>query len=133
MPTLQERSGDLALLVDRLVAQLADGGGRQISLSNASRNLLEGQHWPGQVAQLNEVLGRAVAFSPGREIQTELLEEILKEGQLSVDQIRSESNKRERELLISTMQETGGNIKRTAEILGKSRPAIYRSLKKYWL
>jgi transcriptional regulator of acetoin/glycerol metabolism len=29
------------------------------------------------------------------------------------------------------MHTTGGNIKRTAELLGKSRPAVYRLLKKY--
>jgi DNA-binding NtrC family response regulator len=131
VPTLQERSGDLPELVVAMVLELAQIAGREVCLSEASKTWLEGRNWPGQEAQLKEVLRRAVAFSPGREIQTKLLEEILSESELSVAQFRNEQGRQERERLIATMHTTGGNIKRTAELLGKSRPAVYRLLKKY--
>jgi DNA-binding NtrC family response regulator len=39
----------------------------------------------------------------------------------------------EREAIAQTLERTGGNVKRTAEILNYHRPRLYRKLKSYGL
>ncbi len=131
VPKLQERVGDVPTLANRLVETIAREMGRKVSLAPECADLLEGRLWPGHVRELGDVLSRAVAFSPGRVVQASLLEEILSERTLGVEHFRTERDRSEREQLIAAMRETGGNIKRTAEMLGKSRPAVYRLIKKH--
>ena len=133
LPTLQERHGDIPELAEALVQDLAKAVRRDVRLSRGAHKLLEGQNWPGQLHQLRELLQKAVTYSPGREIQEPLVQELLRENELSIGQFRSEHSRQERERLINAMRETGGNIRRTAELLDKSRPAVYRLLKKYEL
>ena len=107
------------------------GAGRRVTLSGEAQQLIEIREWPGNLAQLSRVLRRAFTFSRGRVVQAEELREILAEEELSASHFRNEHNERERETLIRTMRETGGNVKRSAEIMGKSRAAIYRLLEKH--
>jgi DNA-binding NtrC family response regulator len=39
----------------------------------------------------------------------------------------------EREAIAQTLERTGGNVKKTAEILDYHRPTLYRKLKKFGL
>jgi DNA-binding NtrC family response regulator len=39
----------------------------------------------------------------------------------------------EREAIAQTLERTGGNVKKTAQILNYHRPTLYRKLKKYGL
>ena len=50
---------------------------------------------------------------------------------MSLDQIRARATARERQELIGALERTGGNVSSTAEILGKSRAAVYRLMEKY--
>ena len=49
----------------------------------------------------------------------------------SVASMREERRFLERERLVRTLQETGGNITHTADILERSRAAVYRMIDKY--
>jgi len=131
VPSLRDRKGDLGAIADALVEQFARAAQREVALSEDARDLVIASTWPGNLAQISRVLSRAVTFSPGRVIQSDDMKVLIAEGELSVSHFRREHANRERESLIRTMHETGGNIKRTAEILGKSRAAIYRLLEKH--
>ncbi len=131
VPSIRSRTQDLEVIVDTLVEQFATGAGRRVTLSGEAQQLVEMREWPGNLAQLSRVLRRAFTFSRGRVVQVEELREILAEEELSASHFRNEYNERERETLIRTMRETGGNVKRSAEIMGKSRAAIYRLLEKH--
>ena len=39
----------------------------------------------------------------------------------------------EREAILQTLERTGGNVKKTAQILNFHRPTLYRRLRKYGL
>ncbi len=132
VPALRERAEDIAPLADALVERFGgELGRRRLRLSAPARRLLASHHWPGNVRQLEQVLERAVAFSKGREIRQEVVADLLAEVEESIASIRDEHSAEQREILLRTLRETGGNVTRTAERLGKSRPAVYRLIERY--
>jgi len=132
VPPLRERLEDVpdlaASMVERLAAEV---GRRRVRLSAPALEVLGNYRWPGNLRQLERVLERAVAFSKGREIRREVVEEVLGEIEESVASIRERYSTEEREALLTALRDTGGNVSRTADILGRSRPAIYRLIEKY--
>ena len=56
---------------------------------------------------------------------------IFEELEESLADIRARHSASERATLLRKLRETGGNVTRTAEDLGKSRSSIYRLIDKY--
>jgi two-component system response regulator PilR (NtrC family) len=132
VPPLRDRIEDIGPLADALVERFgAELGRRRLRLSAPARELLTSYRWPGNLRQLEQVLERAVAFSKGREIRREVVGDLLGEIEESLASIRHDYTEAQRESLLMTLRETGGNVTRTAEILGKSRPAVYRLIERY--
>jgi DNA-binding NtrC family response regulator len=77
VPPLRERSGDLNLLIDHLLALVnreaaaSEPGYRDKKLSAGARNLLQRHPWPGNVRELLNTLQRAAIWSDGPSISTE--------------------------------------------------------------
>jgi DNA-binding NtrC family response regulator len=131
LPPLRERPEDVPAIADRLVVRLADSIGRQTSLSPSARSYLRGRVWQGNINQLEQLLERAVAFCSNRSIRRELLVELVDDFEESLQTIRKRHGMRERDDLLDALQQTGGNISRTAEKMGRSRGAIYRLIEKH--
>jgi formate hydrogenlyase transcriptional activator len=67
MPPLRERHGDIPVLVDRLVARLAERHRRQIDvIPTVVLDQLCAYDWPGNVRELENVLERAVITTADR-------------------------------------------------------------------
>lgn len=131
LPPLRERRGDLRLVAEALLADLAARLGRQQpELDLAAVRVLARQPWPRNLAELRALLERAVAFA-GRRIDEPLVRELLREERPSVARLREERNWRERESLLRALETAGGNIAEAARHLGKSRAAVYRLIEKY--
>lgn len=82
LPPLRDRTGDVGLLVDHLLAQVnrdAEGepGFKEKKLSAGARNLLLGHPWPGNVRELLNTLHRAAIWSDGATISSEDVREAL--------------------------------------------------------
>lgn len=132
LPPLRERSEDVEPIAKALLARIGAAVGRgRIQLSPAALRHLERGRFPENVRQLERLLERAAAYSPGRTIRRQALQDLMVDLEDSVASMRDERVLLERERLLRTLQETGGNITRTAEILGKSRAAIYRLIEKH--
>ncbi|MDJ0851634.1 MAG: response regulator [Myxococcota bacterium] len=132
VPPLRDRSEDIGPLADSLVERFgSELGRRRLRLSAPARRLVASYHWPGNVDQLEQVLERAVAFSKGRGIRHDVVADLLAEVEESIASIRDDHSAEQRERLLRTLRETGGNVTRTAALLGKSRPAIYRLMERY--
>jgi len=58
MPPLRERREDIAVLVDELLVQLAQGA-RPLRIERAALDAIVGHDWPGNVRELRNVLERA--------------------------------------------------------------------------
>ena len=66
LPPLRAREGDVALLVDHLLPEIAARSGREnVRLDDEARAALCAWKWPGNVRELDNELQRAVALSSG--------------------------------------------------------------------
>ena len=93
--------------------------------------------WPGNVRELESVVEHAVLFATEAELTPESLPEHVhttQDGQfrcvippyMSMEEI-------EREAIAQTLERTGGNVRKTAEILKYHRPRLYRKMKSFGL
>ena len=131
LPPLRTIRDDIPAIAESLVAHSCQRVGRRVKLSPAAREFLRHQAWPGNAAQLEQVLERSIAFTRGRQVRRETVRDVLAELEESLDSIREHRSLLEREALIRSIRETGGNITRAAEMLGKSRGAVYRLIEKH--
>jgi two-component system response regulator HydG len=66
IPPLRAREGDIALLIDHYLEQLAQEHGKEaLSIDQAALDALAAYSWPGNVRQLRNVLESMVIFSNG--------------------------------------------------------------------
>ena len=131
LPALRHVPSDIGVIAERLVERLGERVGRRVRLSPAARDFLSAQAWPGNTQQLEQLLERSIAFTRGRQIRRDTVHDVLADLEESLDRIRRQHAHLERERLFRAIRETGGNVSRTAELLGKSRGAIYRLIEKH--
>ena len=136
LPPLRERAGDIAELARHFV-QLYETLGNSVRLSEELLARLEQQAWPGNVRELANFVRRAVALSRGGEIGVEALDH----GKISPASVRLGPDwkpglslgEMERRLLAMTLESTGGNRSRTAELLGVSLRTVRNKIREYGL
>jgi len=136
MPPLRLRQGDTPLLIEHFLRRFNESFGKKIAgIAPECFALLEAYNWPGNVRELKNVIQRAVLvcegevllpahlpprFRPDRPARRKLTFEI----GVALEEV-------ERELIVRTLSASSNNRKRTAEILGISRRALYNKLRKY--
>ena len=146
LPPLRDRKEDIPLLVqhflERFCRELAPPRPAMTVSQQAMRRLMA-YAWPGNVRQLENALERAVALSAGRQ-QIELLDlppDIQEAGGADFapgvraargrDRLRrSTSSNVERELIRQSLERTGGNKGRAAQLLNLKRTTLVEKLKR---
>jgi two-component system response regulator HydG len=138
VPPLRERREDISLLADFFLKQYAQKNRRLVKgFTPRAMDLLMRHAWPGNVRELENVVERAVIMGRSDMIsELELPDAVraleAKDGEDVIDLIPGRSLKEmEREMIIRTLEEAGGNRTRTAEILGISRRTLQLKLKEY--
>jgi DNA-binding NtrC family response regulator len=138
VPPLRERLDDVMLLAEFFLQRYAEKYRKRVrGVSQAAYSLLARYEWPGNVRELEGVVEHAVLFSQDEQLMPEDLPEQLHAVQathfrcvippyLTMEEI-------EREAIAQTLERTGGNVKKTAQILDYHRPTLYRKLKKFGL
>jgi len=137
LPSLRDRSGDLSLLVDRLIEQVdresaTEPGYETKKLSAGAKNALLQHNWPGNVRELLNTLRRAAVWSgkvtiskddiedailpmtPVSQSSDDILNRPIGKG-VNLQGILSDVAKHYME---RTLKETGGNKSRAAKLLG---------------
>jgi two-component system response regulator HydG len=138
VPPLRERPDDVAPLAERFLRTYADKYQKRIrAVSPAAFSLLARYEWPGNVRELESVVEHAVLFARDEELRPEDLPEHLHTSTAAhagcVIPSHMTMEEIEREAIAQTLERTGGNVKKTAEILDYHRPTLYRKLKKFGL
>lgn len=135
VPPLRDRPDDLALLVERFLIRYSEKYKKPVSsVSPQVFALLVRYNWPGNVRELESVIERAVLFCQGEQLVPENLPLHLQGAQssqfhcvippfMTLEEIEQEAIKQ-------TLERTGGNVKKTAQILDLHRPTLYRKLKR---
>jgi DNA-binding NtrC family response regulator len=138
VPPLRERLDDVLLLAEHFLRRYSEKYHKRIrGLSQAAHAILARYDWPGNVRELESVVEHAVLFSQDEQLRPEDLPEQLHAARaarygclippyLTMEEI-------EREAIVQTLERTGGNVKKTAQILNYHRPTLYRKLKKFGL
>jgi transcriptional regulator with PAS, ATPase and Fis domain len=133
LPPLRERPDDILPLARLLLA--AGQGDRPRRLSPEVEALLCGHGWPGNVRELANIMERARILARGGQVRPEHLPPGLLPALAPPPRLPARSgstvHEMERELIMRTLAETGGNRTRAAERLGLSRRALLYKLKRY--
>ena len=138
VPPLRERLGDLPLLAEKFLLRLAKKYKKSVrGFSRTSLSLLMNYNWPGNVRELESVIEHAVLFAQHDSLMPEDLPDHLQPASTStlrcVIPPHLTKDEIEREAIIQTLERTGGNIKKTAQILNYNRPTLYRKLRRFGL
>ncbi|HEX7955616.1 MAG TPA: sigma 54-interacting transcriptional regulator, partial [Pyrinomonadaceae bacterium] len=138
VPPLRSRPDDVAPLAERFLQTYAGKYHKPVrAFSPAAFTLLSRYDWPGNVRELESVVEHAVLFAREEELRPEDLPEQLHAAHAShthcVIPPYMTMEEIEREAIAQTLERTGGNVKKTAEILDYHRPTLYRKLKRFGL
>jgi len=131
LPSLRERPEDVGPLAQDLARRAATRMGRpRVVFTTPAIRLLQRQTWPGNIAELEAMVERLVAFSPEGQVTRRQVAMMLRESPASVSSLRRAAERRQREQLLELLDATGGNLAEVARRLGLSRGAvIYRAQK----
>ena len=137
---LRDRRDDIPLLVKHFLEKFA--AGRQMQVTQGAMRALMAYHWPGNVRQLENTVERAVALSAGRK---ELdVADLPPEMQAAPQQLAPPMMdfpddgldlpaylfSIERDLIQRSLQRTGGNRNKAAELLRIKRTTLVEKLKR---
>jgi len=145
VPALRERRADVPLLaqhfLDRLAKDATPPRGR-VTIGQDAQQALMAFGWPGNVRQLENVMERTFALSPGRAQMTaadlpdevrqaratvEPREFVLPEEGIELEQLVSSF---EHTLIRRALERTGGNKRQAAELLHLKRTTLIEKLKR---
>ncbi|MBP9142865.1 MAG: sigma-54-dependent Fis family transcriptional regulator [Thermoanaerobaculia bacterium] len=141
LPPLRDRQDDLILLVDHFLAEMNVAEGASKKIAAAALDQLRAHDWPGNVRELKHVLQRAFILSDA-EIAPEALASLpaprARAAQGEPPSKRSITIEpgmpladAERLLVIATLELSGGDKTKTAEMLGISTKTLYSRLREY--
>jgi two-component system response regulator HydG len=138
MPPLRERREDIPLLADHFLAVFKEKNKKPLkAISGKALDLLVRYDWPGNVRELENCIERAVILARDEVIvPADLPPQIHQQPQDSADAALClpygiSLNEMEKALILKTLDETGGNRTRSAEILGINRRTLQNKLKDY--
>jgi DNA-binding NtrC family response regulator len=136
LPALRERPTDIPLLARHFLLKYAARERRaDTSIAAEAMSALERYPWPGNVRELENVIERALALSKdGVVLVSDLppevpgIQAVPPPGLVDDRPTLSELERRYIQLILN---ETGGNKKKAAEILGIDRRTLYRTLERH--
>ena len=135
VPSLAERTGDLPVLIRRVMEDIAEASGRKVpALAPDALAALAGYAWPGNVRELGHVLERAVLNTDGPVLigtRPSVLDRLAGEVASGASTERPTLDALERRYVAFVLKETRGNQSRAAAILGISRKALWEKRKRY--
>ncbi|MDX9709209.1 MAG: sigma-54 dependent transcriptional regulator [Trichloromonas sp.] len=140
LPPLRERRGDIPLLIEHFFEKLS--GRKEMKIEEKALRRLLDYHWPGNIRELENVIERCVVLGPAEELTVDCLPAHLRydspvvtgaltqipDGGLDLDAYLGGI---EKDILLRTLEKTGGVRKKAAELLGITFRSIRYRLAKY--
>ncbi len=130
---LRDRRGDAVLIARELATGIGRDRGRELGLARPVEDALLSYPWPGNLDELKTVIAAAATSANGPMIEVHDLPAPLAEHAGSTGQPAGFRRLRDLEIqhLRQVLEETHGNKSRAARILGLSRWALQRKLRKH--
>jgi two-component system response regulator HydG len=143
LPTLQQRSQDIPVLIDHFIKQFAKQHGKTIKgVSPAARRKLLSFPWPGNVRQLRNVVESMVVVDyDGLLDLDDLPDELAEPGETDTETEPSTTSlavlvgkpleEIERLFIAETLRVNSGNREKAAQMLGIGERTLYRKIKEH--
>jgi formate hydrogenlyase transcriptional activator len=113
MPSLRERTEDIPLLVEYLIARYAQKAGKKVTyLKNGTLDMLQAYDWPGNIRELQNIVERAVILSEGEmfSVNETWLKRESSRLPSTVGGLAASLADREREVIEAALAESRGRI-----------------------
>ena len=132
IPALRERQGDAILLARAILTRYAEKHNRNVhSFSSEALNAVSNYEWPGNIRELENRINRAVVMADGKQVTAEDLE-LESEGEIPMPfNLKEVRESAESQVIKQAINYTAGNVSKTAELLGVTRPTLYSLMSKY--
>jgi two-component system nitrogen regulation response regulator NtrX len=139
IPTLRDRPEDVPVLTSFFSDHVArEGGYMKKQFSEQAMKAMLAYEWPGNVRELKNFIERVYILTPGEFVD---LHDLHFAGLIGKDGDRLDSDAMstfrearaqfEKEYLLKKIAENGGNISKTAEVIGLERSYLHRKIKSY--
>ena len=141
LPALRQRPGDIPLLIDHFLGELARQHGRAVrGIAPEARTLLVRYPWPGNVRELRNALESMVLLARSDVLGVDDVPEPVRLG-ASAGAARGGGYELagrslpevERDLIRENLKLFAGNREKTARLLGIGERTLYRKIKEYGL
>ncbi len=131
VPPLRDRGHDIQLLADHFLSQSAQKYNKDITdISALARRKLQCYAWPGNVRELQHCIERAVVLSRGDTLTEDDFPLATAGVGHSASPIVLNLHELERQAVETALERANGNATRAAELLGITRYALLRKVKK---
>lgn len=138
LPPLRERKEDILALASHFLSIYREKNKKELrEISGKALDLLVRYDWPGNIRELENCIERAVVIARGEIIAPADLPPQIQalSSEKEDSEVRFPSGislqEVEKALILRTLEDTGGNRSRAAEILGINRRTLQMKLKEY--
>lgn len=139
IPTLNERVEDVIPISDIFIKRYSVLNNKDVTgIDDVAKHALMMHQWAGNIRELENVIERAVNITRSNKIGIEDLPASFKNLVQLKKPVSHDEGKDltviqelERNAIVETLTSCGGNISKTAEILGIGRRSLYRRLEEY--
>lgn len=135
VPPLRERTGDISALAAHFLDEFTTAYGRKAKeLTAEAIEVLQAHSWPGNVRELRNLMERMVIMYPqvridARHIPLHVARRAAESEQQQFATLHEVRQAAERDYILRKLDETGGNVSRTAELLGLERSNLYKKMR----
>jgi two-component system NtrC family response regulator len=137
LPPLRERGSDIMLLANLFLRRFSEGLNRKVKgFSTAAIEQLQSYEWPGNVRELENRIQRAVIMSDSPLVEPSALgfggtALPYKSPTAEKMTLKEARDRVEKDMIVSVINQQGGNIAKASETLGVSRPTLYDLMRKH--
>ncbi|MBI2841065.1 MAG: sigma-54-dependent Fis family transcriptional regulator [Acidobacteria bacterium] len=130
IPPLRDRRGDIPLLAEHFLQQGA-GTASRLYLTGEAMTRLEQYDWPGNVRELQNLIQRAVTIAESPAVGPDHLFVDERSAPSGGPAAPTTIGQMERQLILRTLDDLGGNRTRAARVLGISLRTLRNKLREY--
>jgi len=137
IPPLRDRTGDVSLLIKYFLDKASAKLGKIFRPEKEFVDALSKYNWPGNIRELENIIERSVLLAESTTIEAGNLPDTILNfndngnGNTTVGrELRSVTDGAQRSHIIRILEETNGNKKLTAKILGVDPATLYRKMEK---
>lgn len=132
IPPLRERNGDAIVIARAILNKYTKKHNKAVrGFSADALDAVSSYGWPGNIRELENKINRAVIMADGKQVTAEDLELEDVDAQYMPFNLKEVRESAESEVIRRAINYSNGNISKTADLLGVTRPTLYSLMGKY--